>query len=155
MRVTMCTFGSLGDVQPTIALAKGLKEAGHEVRLFTHETFADLARAHNVSFLPLPGDPREALITTAAVGIGKNPLRMARWLRQNFRPVLHDLFRTTLDAVAGSDLVVSASLSFTAFHFAEKLGIPAISTQCQPSTVTRAFAGALLPPAPDWLPSRA
>lgn len=152
MKITICVIGSRGDVQPTIALGKGLSQAGHDVRLFTHEMFQDLARTHGVDFVPLPGDPRQGMITTAVVELGNNPIRLARWLRQNFRPILRELFRRTLDAVAGSDLVVSASASVAAFHIAEKLGIPAVSAQLQPTTVTRAFPGAFAPPPPEWLP---
>lgn len=154
MRITICAVGSRGDIQPTVALARGLARAGHEARLFTHEMFADLARAHHVDFVPLPGDPRQGMITTAVVELGNNPIRLARWLRVNFRPVFRELFQRTLEAVAGSDLVISASVSLAAFHIAEKLGIPAISTLLQPFTVTRAFPGALIPPPPSWLPFR-
>ena len=114
--------------------------------------FADLARAHGVEFVPLPGDPSEALITTAAVEMGNNPVRFVRWLKQNFRPVLRDLFRLTLETATGSDLVLGSSLSLAAFPVAERLGIPAISFQLQPTTVTRAFAGATVAPPPAWLP---
>jgi sterol 3beta-glucosyltransferase len=152
MKITICVIGSRGDVQPAVALGKGLTQAGHDVRLFTHEMFADLARAHSVEFVPLPGDPSEALITTAAVEMGNNPVRFVRWLKQNFRPVLRDLFRLTLETATGSDLVLGSSLSLAAFPVAERLGIPAISFQLQPTTVTRAFAGATVAPPPAWLP---
>ncbi len=151
MRVAICPIGSRGDIQPTIALAKGLMQAGHEVRLFTHEMFEELARAHGIDFLALPGDPTQGMLRTAAADLGNSPLRMARWLRENFRPVLRELFRRTLDAVQGSDLVVGASVSFAALHVAEKLGIPGVSVQFQPSTLTRAHPGALIPPPPPWL----
>ena len=75
MKITICVVGSRGDVQPTVALGKALKQAGHEVRLFTHDVFADLASAHGVDLVPLSGDPRQALITTAAVELGHNPIR--------------------------------------------------------------------------------
>jgi sterol 3beta-glucosyltransferase len=152
MNITICVIGTRGDVQPTVALGKGLTQAGHDVRLFTHEMFGDLARAHGVDFVPLPGDPRQVLMSSAAVELGNSPIRLTRWLRQNFRPVLRDLFRLTLEVVRGSDLVVSSSVSIAAFHVAERLGIPAVSTQLQPTTVTGAFPGAFVPPPPAWLP---
>jgi UDP:flavonoid glycosyltransferase YjiC (YdhE family) len=152
MNITICTIGSRGDVQPVVALAQGLRCSGHDVRLFTHELFADLARDHDVTFIPLPGDPREGLLKTAAAEMGTNPFRLVGWLRETFRPVLAELFRLTLDALEGSDLVISSSASIAAFHVAERLGIPAISAQLQPTTVTRAFACAVVRPAPSWLP---
>lgn len=152
MKVTICVVGSRGDVQPAIALGKGLLRAGHDARLFTHELFEDLVRTHGVAFVPLIGDPRQGLTRTAAVELGTNPVRFMRWLRQGLEPVLRDLFRLTLDAVDGSDLVLVSSLSVAGFHVAERLGIPAISMQLQPTTLTRAFPGGTVAPPPDWLP---
>ncbi len=117
--------------------------------------FEGLARAHDVDFLPLPGDPREGLITTAAADLGNNPFRMRRWLRKGFRPVLRDLFRLTLKAVEGSDLVLSVTASIAAFHVAERLGIPAVSAQFQPTTLTRTFPGPVIRPPRTGSPSRA
>ena len=154
MKITVSVIGSRGDVQPTVALSKSLRHAGHEVCLFTHEMFEDLAREHGVTFVPLPGDPRQSLIATAAVELGNNPIRLRRWLRENFRPVVRDLFTLMLEVAEGSDLIVNSSLSIAGFHVAERLGIPAISTQLQPTTVTRAFPGAVVPPPPDWIPFR-
>jgi UDP:flavonoid glycosyltransferase YjiC (YdhE family) len=151
MKITICVVGTRGDVQPSVALAKGLKRAGHEVRLLTHALFENLAVDHGIEFLPLLGDPREGF-TTAAVELGNNPLRIRRWLRENLRPLLRDGFRQTLEAVEGSDLILAASASIPAFHVAERIGIPAISIQLQPTTLTRAFPGAMVPPPPDWLP---
>jgi sterol 3beta-glucosyltransferase len=114
--------------------------------------FEAFARSHGIDFVPLPGDPTVAIMRTAVVELGNSPFRMARWLRENLKPVFGELFRRTLDAVEGADLVVSASLSFAAFHVAEKLGIPAVSVQFQPSTLTREHPGALVPQAPAWFP---
>jgi sterol 3beta-glucosyltransferase len=38
--IAIIALGSRGDVQPYIALGKGLKAAGYSVRLVTHENFA-------------------------------------------------------------------------------------------------------------------
>ena len=42
MRITIIATGSRGDVQPYIALGKGLVAAGESVRLVTHENFESL-----------------------------------------------------------------------------------------------------------------
>ena len=53
MRITILAIGSRGDIQPYIALSKGLREAGHSVRLATHAAFATLVRSHAIEFPPL------------------------------------------------------------------------------------------------------
>jgi UDP:flavonoid glycosyltransferase YjiC (YdhE family) len=53
MRIAIIAPGSRGDVQPYIALGKGLKKAGHVVRLVTHQNFEMLVnRSKNVG-LPI------------------------------------------------------------------------------------------------------
>lgn len=40
MRITTLTYGSRGDVQPYIAVGRGLQRAGHQVRLAAPRTSA-------------------------------------------------------------------------------------------------------------------
>lgn len=42
-QITIVASGTRGDVQPYVALGKGLKEAGYTVRLLSSENFRDLA----------------------------------------------------------------------------------------------------------------
>lgn len=44
-----------------LALAIGLKKAGHEVVLCTHDTFEKATRERGIAFMPLSGDPVEVL----------------------------------------------------------------------------------------------
>jgi UDP:flavonoid glycosyltransferase YjiC (YdhE family) len=53
MRVTIITIGSRGDVEPYIALGAGLRRAGHDVRLATHERFAGLADGLGLEMAPV------------------------------------------------------------------------------------------------------
>lgn len=53
MRITIPTIGSRGDVQPFIALAQGLKQAGHSVTLASHPTMKKLVESHGVTFAPI------------------------------------------------------------------------------------------------------
>ncbi len=51
----------LGDVQPFIVLANGLKKHGHRVRLATHETFRQMVTGAGHEFFPIGGDPAELM----------------------------------------------------------------------------------------------
>ena len=44
MRVGIIAIGSRGDVQPYVALGKGLQQAGYEVCVLTHDAFEGLVR---------------------------------------------------------------------------------------------------------------
>jgi sterol 3beta-glucosyltransferase len=154
MRVTINAFGSRGDVQPYIALGKGLKAAGHHVCITTHRIFEGFVREHGLDFSPMEGDPKEILLKQAIADLGINPVRINRWLAENFRPVMDSVFRATLDGAQGADVLLNSALSFAGWHVAEKLGIPAIAAYLQPMTPTRAFQGMSSPLPPEWLPFR-
>lgn len=55
MRIAIIATGSRGDVEPYIALGKGLADAGHAIRLVTHHNFAALVQAHGLEFWPIEG----------------------------------------------------------------------------------------------------
>ena len=57
MHVTVLTYGSRGDVEPFVALGRGLLQAGHSVRLAAPQTFESFVTAHGIDFVGLPGDP--------------------------------------------------------------------------------------------------
>ncbi|WP_342588834.1 glycosyltransferase [Neorhizobium tomejilense] len=56
MRFAIETLGTRGDVQPYIALARGLMARGHEVQLAAPVQFTDMAAVHKVPFVGLPGE---------------------------------------------------------------------------------------------------
>ena len=55
MQITILAPGSRGDVQPYVALGKGLKDAGHTVRVLATQDFQDLVTAHALDFFDLGG----------------------------------------------------------------------------------------------------
>jgi sterol 3beta-glucosyltransferase len=59
VHTTLIVFGSRGDVQPHMALAVALREAGHEVRYATHREFEGFVRDHGMEFAPLAGNPHD------------------------------------------------------------------------------------------------
>ena len=61
MHIAISTLGSRGDVQPFIALAIGLQQAGHRVTLVTCHTFTDWIQAYGVEVHPVRFNPQEIL----------------------------------------------------------------------------------------------
>jgi len=59
MRIAIVAPGSRGDVKPYIALGKGLREAGHAVRLVTHGNFETLVASHGLEFWPVAGSVQD------------------------------------------------------------------------------------------------
>lgn len=61
LRITCLTIGSRGDVQPYIALCKGLIKEGHRPLIATHAEFESWIRSHGIDFAPVAGDPAELM----------------------------------------------------------------------------------------------
>jgi sterol 3beta-glucosyltransferase len=149
MRIAIIAPGSQGDVQPYIALGKGLKKAGNVVRLLTHENFKELVSAHELEFYPAKGnvqdvvqskEMREALDTGNFLTI---TLQMAKLGGQN---VAIDWAEQGLAACQGMDMVLAGMGGLSlGLSLAEKLGIPLLQAYVVPFTPTKAFPSVLLP----------
>jgi len=141
VRITILTIGSRGDVVPYIALALGLRRAGHEVRLATHTPFEPYIRLAGLEFAPLMGDPRALLqsdIGQRWLASGRNGIRFAAGFAKIMRPIIGRICEESAHAAAGAEAVVYARLVPGA-HVTEALGVPGIAAYLQPATPTRAF----------------
>ena len=149
MKITILTYGSRGDVQPFIALARGLQKNGHQVKLAAPHRFADFVAQHNISFVPLAGDPEE--ISKAFNDAGHNALKMVRAIRDYVTSIALDVSRDAFAACDDADLIVHSFLFTTGGHsLAYMRGIPDVSIQTFPIFApTRAYppvAFSSLPP---------
>lgn len=62
LHFTCITIGTRGDVQPYIALCKGLMADGHKCRIATHDEFKDWIEEHDIEFRSIGGDPSELMV---------------------------------------------------------------------------------------------
>jgi sterol 3beta-glucosyltransferase len=56
VRVSIHTLGTRGDIQPYLALALGLKAAGHDVQIAAPTQFEAFIGSRSVGFAHLPGE---------------------------------------------------------------------------------------------------
>src|ERR1700761_8717173 len=61
LRITCLTIGTRGDVQPYIALCKGLMKEGHKCRIATHDEYGPWIKSHGIDFAPVEGDPAKLM----------------------------------------------------------------------------------------------
>ncbi len=143
-RLVLVAPGSLGDVQPFVALAGGLGRAGWLVRVATHETFRPLVEAQGVEFAALTGDPQALLLDPASqriVDSHGNPLRALRGFRSALRELGNSIVADAWQAARDADAVMHCGpLSLPAFYAAQALKLPSIGAAVQPLTPTRTFA---------------
>ena len=129
MKVLIMTLGTRGDVQPFIALARGLLAAGHEVVLAAPERFAGFVAGYGVPFagvddgpMRLMDDPAMAAVFDGGVRVR---LRQVRTMPAMFTQLLADCWAVASHgAGAGADLVVHNGQIIAGQHVAEKLGYP-------------------------------
>jgi sterol 3beta-glucosyltransferase len=154
--ITLLTSGTLGDILPYIALGKGLREAGYNVRVAAPHGFANLFNNQGgetppLRFSPFDGNPTDLMIEQGdftPFTIGTNPIRSIQATRnflQKARPLYRRMLHTAAEACRGSDLLIHGLPTIWGAHIAEGLGIPAVRANLQPLTPTREFPSALLP----------
>ncbi len=149
MRITLLTFGSRGDVQPFIALAAGLQQAGHQPLLAAPAHFASLVGEYGIPFAPLPGDPEE--LSLRLNDAHNNLLAMVSTMSEYVESVARPVWMAAKSACSGADLIVHSFLFTTGAHsLARGWDIPDVSVQLFPVFApTRAFpmvAAPNLPP---------
>ncbi len=139
--VIVCA-GTRGDVQPYVALGKGLVKAGYRVRLVTHENFGDLVQAHGLEFAPVRVNPRDLMKegrARAVLAAGGNPVRHMWRMFGLYRRLMPVFLQDCVQGCRGAQGILFSILGFPGYHIAEAMGIPAIAAFLQPQTRTRAF----------------
>ena len=159
MHLTLCTFGSRGDVQPYLALGQGLQDAGHAVRFATSRYHEAPVRRHGFDFFPLTAaNPRDLLRSEDGMRwleTGRNPLGNLRAMRDLGRGLLDEQMRAVLQFCADTDAVIySVTTMLAVAPLAEHLDIPAAGALLQPFHPTREFPPFLLPDWPAAMPLR-
>lgn len=140
MQITIIASGSRGDVQPYVALGKGLQETGYRVRLVTHQNYHDLVTSNNLELFPVAGNIQD---------IAQSSDMRALLEKGNFLAILAEMAKAAmggavglaqagLEACKGTDLLIAGLGGiFPAIALAEKFNIPLIQAYYIPFTATR------------------
>jgi sterol 3beta-glucosyltransferase len=146
MRIAIVALGSQGDVQPYVALGKGLKVVGHTVRLVTHENFEKFVKSHELEFCPVTGNVREVIESQEMRELLEkgNYFAISAYTSKILQRVASDWAKEGLAACQGMDLLIAGVGGLNvALSLAEKLRIPMLQAYVFPFTPTTAFPGVL------------
>lgn len=143
MRITCLTIGSRGDVQPYIALCKGLIADGHHPKIATHAEFEPWIRKHGIDFAPVGGNPAELM--ALCVEYGMFTPKFITETNSKFRGWLDELLVSAYEACKGSEVLIESPSAMAGIHIAEALGIPYFRAFTMPWTKTRAYPHAFAP----------
>ena len=154
MRIAIIALGTRGDVQPYIALGRGLQAAGHPVRLLTHDNFAPLVQAYGLEFWPVKGDVQAVAESTEMRELLEkgNFLAITARTAKEAKKAALQWAQDALVACEGVELLVAGIGGlYIGLALAEKFAIPFVEAPVVPFTPTSAFPGALLPQSPPRL----
>jgi len=151
MNITLLTYGSRGDLQPFLAMAVGLQNAGQRVKLAAPHRFEPFVGAYRIPFAPLAGDPE--IISKRLNDAGANPIRMVRAISDYIFSIADQVARQASAACDNADLVAHSFLFTSGGHaLARKRGLPDVSVQTFPIFApTRAFPPVSMPGLPPGL----
>lgn len=124
--IMLLTVGTRGDVQPFIALGKGLKAAGYQPVLVAEDRFSTQAQQHGIEHCPIVARSMELTSTTAgAQAIAGKGNKLA--LMKQVMPMLREM----LDSIAVAaqhvqpQAIVFHPKSMAGAALAEKFNMPA------------------------------
>ncbi len=148
MKIVILAIGTLGDVQPYLALGVGLQEAGYELTLATHQCFAELVASHRLRFAPLAGDPvkwAEGGELLALASSGRNFRKWMLALRTLAQPLMPQVLHSCWQACQETGAIIYSPFAWAGYSIAERLGVPSFIACLQPMTVTARFPSAWSP----------
>jgi UDP:flavonoid glycosyltransferase YjiC (YdhE family) len=150
VRVAIHTLGTRGDVQPYLALALGLKAAGHEVLIAAPTQFEAFVGTRGIRFAHLPSEFLDLMDSPEgkAAMSGSGGFAAGFKLIKHFKPIGRK--ELTLEWAAAKafapELMIYHPKAIAAPHIAEKLGFTAVLASPLPGfTPTREFASPLVP----------
>jgi sterol 3beta-glucosyltransferase len=138
MRLLVSSTGTHGDVQPCVALARGLAAAGHDVEFASHPSFESLVTGAGLKFAALwEPDPRRVMRDVQHGTVGKSAsLRIFKHLYRR-RPPPREALERQVELCRGRDFVLSPIGNY--LHAAEAVGVPFGFLAPYPTLPTRGF----------------
>lgn len=145
MTITVLAVGSQGDVQPYLALAVGLKNAGYDVRFAANSNFAGLAASYDLEFFAIKSDSFEFTRSSQTQSWldSESIPNLIFSTNRVIRPMLAGIIVDVFAACDGSDAVIYHSYALPFVHyFCQQLNIPSIPASLHPMP-TRSYPAIL------------
>lgn len=139
-RIAISTIGTLGDVQPFVALALTLQKRGFSVVLGTSGDFEGFVTSHGVEFCSLGGDVQAFLRQSQFDNaMSKSTLLYAPALLREGQTILKEAGKRAWVMAQGADALIFHNNTTFCIDIAEALDVPAIMTAFQPLNPTGEF----------------
>lgn len=149
--ISIVASGTRGDVQPYVALGKGLKDAGYSVRLLASDDFEQLVTEAGLTFAST-GESVEAVLQSdewRKVTESGNFLKILAKMQAEMKHRAVGMAGKLPGLLEGSDLIVTGMSGMGGvYSYAERFHIPVVQAYVFPFTPTQAFPSPLVPRLP-------
>ncbi|WP_045835089.1 glycosyltransferase [Hyphomicrobium sp. 99] len=129
-RISLLTVGTLGDVEPMVALGLALKEEGYEVSLAVPEDFQDFVEKHGLESRRCGSDFSKFMKDGEMAEVaGRHTLVMMKkwlWPGRDMRALFEGIYRDAVAASADADAILFHPVISVGGEIAEAKRIPAI-----------------------------
>jgi rhamnosyltransferase subunit B len=143
-KIVLNTFGSLGDLNPYLGIALGLKSMGHAPMIATAGVYRQYVAEAGIGFHPVR--PEVSIDDRETIRRVMNPKGgMEFLLRGVLLSQLRESYLDMEEALRGASLLITHPLSFAGHIAAEKLRIPWVSTVLAPISFLSAYDPPILP----------
>lgn len=134
-KIVIATFGSLGDLNPFVALARALREAGLRPVIATSAAFRATIESEGLDFAPMRPDIDDVL-ARLGMEMGEIARRVGAsdefLFRELIFPFLRQSYDDVLAACDGAAAVVAHSIAFGAQAAAERARLPLVNAVLSP-----------------------
>ena len=139
-RIAIAAIGTMGDVQPFVAVSLALRKRGHSVVLATTSDFREFVTSHGIEFHNLGSDV-QAFIRQSQFdnAMSKSMLLYAPKLLRDGQRILKEACKQLWIAAQGADALLFHQTTNFAIDIAEALDVPALMCAFQPLNPTGEF----------------
>ena len=130
-RIVLTTFGSLGDLNPFIALARELQDRGYRPVIATSEYYRDIICAAGIAFHSVRPDvnPKDKVLLHRAM----HPRRGTEVIiREIVIPAIRNTYEDLSTILQNADVLITHSISYAGHIAAEKKSLTWISVVLAP-----------------------
>ncbi len=141
MKITICTFGTRGDIQPYLALAVGLQQAGHQVTLAAAQNFAEWIRSYGINAYPVRIDTQAGMQEPKfkAAMQSRNLLKQLQGFRHGMDMLMAEALDDCWQATHDAEFLILGTTAQCGVDIASQRQLPMTFVALQQSLPTRAY----------------
>uniref|UniRef100_I5AWZ5 Glycosyl transferase, UDP-glucuronosyltransferase n=1 Tax=Eubacterium cellulosolvens (strain ATCC 43171 / JCM 9499 / 6) TaxID=633697 RepID=I5AWZ5_EUBC6 len=139
MNITSVVVGSTGDVEPFIVLGKELQRRGHRYSVATFPQYRKTVEQAGLTYKLIEGEIGTMMRILLMKREGDSKKSGGNGLTRVLK-AHPNLYKNMKAAMEGTDLVIYMQFGALAYHFAEKMNIPAVRTFVFPSDPTKQYS---------------